>query len=139
MHLVTEVQEENRKKLAAATLIELELQDDLSEINAEFSEMLSLLSKNSHEQQSARVNDWVNISPTLTSATNQRAPEAPVVESNQEQTVGMQLLPLAASPSNENATGSSHTFGTVQNNDPRKRKIPQHRLHCRLIQLRATL
>ena len=31
---VAEVQEENRKKLAAATLIEFQLQDDLSEIKA---------------------------------------------------------------------------------------------------------
>ena len=76
------------------------------------------MSKDSYDQQSARVNDWVNNSPTLISATNQRAPEAPAVESNQEQTVGTQPLPLAASPSNENATGSAPTFVTVQNNVP---------------------
>ena len=115
---VAEVQEENRKKLAAATLIEIELQDDLSEINAGFNETLSQLSKDSHEQQSARVNDWVNNSPNLISATNQHAPEAPVVESNQEQTVGTQALPPAASSSNENTTGSAPTFVTVQNNVP---------------------
>ena len=113
---VAEVQEENRKNLAAATLIELELQDDLSEINAEFKETLSQLGNDSHEQQSARINDWVNNSPTSISATNQSAPEAPVVESHQEQTVGTQPLPLAASPSKENATGSAPTFVTVQNN-----------------------
>ena len=45
---VAEVQEENRKKLAEATLIELELQDDLSETNEEFQETLSQLSKESH-------------------------------------------------------------------------------------------
>ena len=87
---VAEVQEENRKKLAATILIELELQDDLSELNDGLNETLSQLSKDSHEQQSARVNDWVNNSPTLISATNQSAPEASVVESNQEQTVGTQ-------------------------------------------------
>ena len=76
---VAEVQEENRKKLAAATRVELELQDDLSEINAGFKETLSQLSKESHEQQSALGNDCDNNSPTLISATNQRAPEAPVV------------------------------------------------------------
>ena len=69
---VAEVQEENRKKLAAATLIELELQEDLLEINGGFNDTLSQLSKDSDEQQSARVNDWVNNSPTLISATNQR-------------------------------------------------------------------
>ena len=60
---VAEVQEENRKKLAAATLIELGLHKDLSEINAGFNETLSQLSKDSHEQQSARVNDGVKILP----------------------------------------------------------------------------
>ena len=118
MHLESpRLQEENCKKLAAATLIELKLHDDLSERNAGFSETLSQLSKDSHEQQSARVNDWVNNSLTLISATNQRAPEAPVIESNQEQTVTTQPLPLAASPS-ENATGSSPTIVTVQNDVP---------------------
>ena len=54
----------------------------------------------------------------MISATNQHAPEAPVVESNQEQTVGTQPLPLAASPSNENATVLAPTFVTVQNSVP---------------------
>ena len=116
---VAEVQEENRKKLAEATLIELELQDDLSETNEEeFQETLSQLSKESHEHQSTRVNDWVKNSPTLTSTTNQRAPEAPVVGSNQEPTVVTQSLPTAASSSNENTVGSLPTFGTVQHTIP---------------------
>ena len=115
---VAEVQEENRKKLAEATLIELELQDDLSATNEEFQETLSLLSEESLEHLSTRVNNWVNNSPTLMSATNQCAPEAPVFESNQEQTVGTQPLPLAANPSNENATVSAPTFNTVQNSVP---------------------
>ena len=119
---VGEVQEENRKKLAEATLIELELQDDLSETNEEFQETLSQLSKESHEHQSTRVNDWMNNSPTLTSATNQRAPEAPVVGSNQELTVVTQSLPIAASSSNENAVGSLPTFGTVQHTIPSQRE-----------------
>ena len=50
----------------------------------------------------------------MTSATNQRASEATVVGSNQEPTVGTQLLPIAASPSNKNAAGSSPTSATVQ-------------------------
>ena len=37
---VTDVQEENSKKLAEATLIELELQDQLSETNDDFQETL---------------------------------------------------------------------------------------------------
>ena len=119
---VAEVQEENRKKLAEATLIELELQDDLSETNEEFQETLSQLSRGSHGHQSTRVNDWVNNSPTLTSATNQCAPEAPVVGSNQEPTVATQSLPIAASSSNENAVGSLPTFGTVQHTIPSQRE-----------------
>ena len=120
---VAEVQEENRKKLAEATLIELELQDDLSATNEKLQETLSLLSEESHEHQSTRVNNWVKNSPTLMSATNQRAPEAPVVESNQEQIVGTQPLPLAASPSNEIATVSAPTFVTVLNNVPPQTEI----------------
>ena len=110
--------EENRKKQAEATLIELELQDDLSATNEEFQETLSLLSEESHENQSTRVKNWVNNSPTLISATNQYALEAPVVESNQDPTVGTQPLPIATSTSNENATESSPTLATVQNSVP---------------------
>ena len=121
------MQEENRKKLAAATLIEVERQDDLSETNAGFNETLSQLSKDIHEHQSVRVTDWVNNSPISISATKQRAPAAPVVESNQEPAVGLQPLPIAVSASNENATGSSHLFATVQNNVSPKRDIPHHR------------
>ena len=108
------MQEENCKKLAEATLIELEHHDGLSETNEEFPETLSQVSKESHEHQSTRVNDWVISSSILSSATNQRAPEEPVIESNQQPTVEMQLLSLVAPSSNENAAGSSPTFGTVQ-------------------------
>ena len=114
---VAEVQEENRKKLAEATLIELELQDDLSETNEEFKDKLSQLSKESHERLSARVNDWVNNSPASITITNQLAPEAPVVESNQEFTVGIHPLHIAptTTASNENAASSSRTLANVQN------------------------
>ena len=114
---VAEVQEENRKKLAEATLIELELQDDLSETNEEFKDKLSQLSKESHERLSARVNDWVNNSPASITTTNQLAPEAPVVESNQELTVGIHPLHIASTTtaSNENAANSSRTLANVQN------------------------
>ena len=71
--------------------------------------------KESHGHQSTRVNNWFRNSPTLTSATIQRAPEAPVVQSNRELTVGTQLLPIAATASNGNAAGSSPMFAAVQN------------------------
>ena len=95
----------------------MELQDDLSETNEEFKDNMSQLSKESHEQLSARVNDWVNNSPASITTINQLAPEAPVVESNQELTVGTQPLHIAptTTASNENAASSSRTFADVQN------------------------
>ena len=133
---VAEVQEENREKLAEATLIELELQDDMSETNEEFQETLSLLSKESHEHQSTRVHNWVNNSPTLTCATNQRIPEALVVESNQEPTVGTQPLLIAASASNKNAASSTPMLLRCKILSRPKGKILQHGLHSRLKLLR---
>ena len=65
---VVEVLEENRKKLAEATLIELDLQDLMSETIEEVQETLSLSSKESHEHQSTRVNEWDDNAPSLTSA-----------------------------------------------------------------------
>ena len=50
---VAEVQEENRKKLAEATLIDLELQDYLSETNEEFKETLSQLRRAMNNSQPA--------------------------------------------------------------------------------------
>ena len=126
------MQNENRRKLTEATLLELELQHDLSETNEEFQETLSRLSKESHERHSTRINNWVNSLPTLTSATNQRASEATVVESDQEPTVGTQLLPIAASPSNKNAAGSSPTSATVQHTIMSQRESTTAQAHLSL-------
>ena len=60
---VEELQEENRKKLAEATLTELELRDDLSASQLNLEETLSQLS--SKADGTARVNDWVNNSPVV--------------------------------------------------------------------------
>ena len=61
---VEELEEENRRKLAQATLVEMELRDDLSDSNADFHESLSRLGASSGGKETARINDWVNNSPS---------------------------------------------------------------------------
>ena len=58
---VARIGKENRKKLAKATLteLELELRDDVSE-SSQLQETLSRLSGASRGRESERVNDWVN-------------------------------------------------------------------------------
>ena len=63
---VEELQEENRKKLAEASLTELELRDDLSDSQLNLEETLSKLSVSSKADETARINDWVNNSPVVT-------------------------------------------------------------------------
>ena len=61
-----QLQEENRKRLAAAHLVELELQDDLSEANEDLHETLSRLSGTSATNENQRINEWINNSPVVT-------------------------------------------------------------------------
>ena len=56
--------EENLRKLAEATLVEMELREDLSESNDDFHERLSRLGASSEGKETARINDWVNNSPS---------------------------------------------------------------------------
>ena len=58
-----QLQEENRKRLAQAHLVELELQDEASEANEDAHETLSRLSKTTAASETRRVSDWVNNSP----------------------------------------------------------------------------
>ena len=79
---VEELQEENRKKLAEATLTELELRDDLSDSQPNLEETLSKLSVSSKADETARLNDWVNNSPIVTepAPTNARSVTLPLPE-----------------------------------------------------------
>ena len=61
---VDELEEENRRKLAEATLVEMELREDFSDYNADFHERLSRLGASREEKELARINDWVNNSPS---------------------------------------------------------------------------
>ena len=61
-----QLQEENRKRLAEAHLIELELQEDPSEANEDAHEILSRLSRTTDASEKRRVSDWVNNSPIVT-------------------------------------------------------------------------
>ena len=71
-----QLQEENRKRLAAAHLVELELQDDLSEANEDLHETLSRLSGTSAANENQRINEWINNSTVVT--INNTQPQAVV-------------------------------------------------------------
>ena len=71
-HELEQLQEENRRRLAEAHLVELELQDDASEANEDAHETLSRLSRTTAASETRRVSDWVNNSPNVP-ATNQEA------------------------------------------------------------------
>ena len=62
--------EENRKQLAEAHLVELELTEDLSETNADFQEFLSRLSGAGVADGTRRIKDWVDSSPTAIDVVN---------------------------------------------------------------------
>ena len=66
-----QLHEENRKRLAAAHLVELELQDDLSEANEDLHETLSRLSGTSAANENQRISEWINNSPVVTINNNQ--------------------------------------------------------------------
>ena len=74
---VLELEEENRKRLAEATLAELELREDLSDLNADFHDTLSRLSATSHKAETQRIHEWINNSPNLAEANIQSTSEAP--------------------------------------------------------------
>ena len=79
---VEELQEENWKKLAEATLTELESRDDLSDSQPYLEETLSKLSVSSKADETARINDWVNNSPIVTepAPSNARSVTMPLPE-----------------------------------------------------------
>ena len=60
---VEELEEENRRKLAEATLAKMELREDLSDSNLDFRESLSRLSATSKGNGTERINEWINNSP----------------------------------------------------------------------------
>ena len=89
---VAELEEENRQRLAEATLTELQLTDDVSETNSQFQDTLSRLSKASNDNN-ARVNDWVNNLPSATVAeghidTSHGLPEVNTVNPSEDQGSG---------------------------------------------------
>ena len=75
---IEQLQEENRKRLAAADLVELELQDDLSEPNEDLHETLSRLNGTSAANENQRINEWINNSPVVTINNNQPQAVVPI-------------------------------------------------------------
>ena len=75
---IEQLQEENQKRLAAAHLVELELQEDLSEANEDLHETLSRLSGTSTANDNQRINEWINNSPVVTINNNQPQAVVPI-------------------------------------------------------------
>ena len=71
--MLAEFEEENRRKLAEATLEELQLGADLSEASQSLRESLSELSVHSKSEKSTRFTNWVNNASS--EAGNRSAPE----------------------------------------------------------------
>ena len=65
---VEQLEEENRKKLAEATLTELELTEDLSDSQSEFLDTVSQLAASTKADDTVRVSEWVNKSPVATAS-----------------------------------------------------------------------
>ena len=71
-----QLQEENRKRLAEAHLVEMKLQEDLSETIEDLRETLPRLSGTSTAHENQRISEWINNSPVVT--INNSQPEAVV-------------------------------------------------------------
>ena len=65
---VEQLEEENRKKLAEATLTELELTDDLSDSQSELLDTVTQLATSTKADDTLRVSEWVNNSPITTAS-----------------------------------------------------------------------
>ena len=65
---VEQLEEENRKKLAEATLTELELTEDFSDSQSEFLDTVSQLAASTKADDTVRVSEWVNNSPVATAS-----------------------------------------------------------------------
>ena len=73
-----EQEEENRKRIAGATLAELELREDLSDLHVDFHDTLSRLSATSHRAKTHRIHEWIKKSPNLAENNIPSTSEAPV-------------------------------------------------------------
>ena len=65
---VEQLEEENREKLAEATLTELELTDDLSDSQSELLDTVTQLATSTKADDTLRVSEWVNNSPITTAS-----------------------------------------------------------------------
>ena len=65
---VEQLEEENRTKLAEATLTELELTEDLSDSQSEFLDTVSQLTASTKADDTVRVSEWVNNSPVASAS-----------------------------------------------------------------------
>ena len=98
---VLELEEENRNRLAEATLAELELREDLSDLHVDFHDTLSRLSAASHRAETERIHEWINNSPNVVEKNIQSTSEAPVTSAPNETLNTYTLAPPAQAVENQ--------------------------------------
>ena len=119
---VEQLEEENRKKLAEATLTELELTDDLSDSQSEFLDTMSQIAALTKADEEVRVSEWVNNSPvatandpTNTGISNTNAVAVTTVAQN---SVNRGAPTTTSSPSTPVVTSVAPPAGPMINNIP---------------------
>ena len=98
---VLELEEENRKRLAEATLVELELREDLSDLHVDFHDTSSRLSAASHRAETERIHEWINNSPNVVEKNIQSNSEAPVTSAPNETLNTYTIIPSPQTVENQ--------------------------------------
>ena len=131
---VEQLEEENRKKLAEATLTELELTDDLSDSQSEFLDTMSQIAASTKADDAVRVSEWVNNSPVATANdptnTGISNPNAVAVTNVAQNSVNRGAPTTTSSPSTPVVTSVAPPAGPMINNIPLVRdKVQQFSYH----------
>ena len=90
---ILELEEEKRKRLAEATLAELELREDLSDLHVDFHDTLSRLNAASHRAETEQIHEWISTSPNVVGTNIQSTSEAPVTSAPNETLNTYTLVP----------------------------------------------
>ena len=96
-----ELEEENRKRLAEATLAKLELREDLPDLHVDFHDTLSRLSAASRRAETERINEWINSSPNVAENNIQSTIEAQVKSAPNETLNTYTPVPLPQTVGNQ--------------------------------------
>ena len=117
---VEQLEEENRKKLAEATLTELELTENLSDSQSDFLDTVSQLAASTKTDDTARVSEWVNNSPVATASDPTNTvilePNVVIVTTAAQNSVNRGAPTATPTPSFPVVTPVTHPTATTTNN-----------------------